>query len=523
MISCDSYNTSLIDFTILARCPKSRGKVIPFLCIALVKGVGSFVHLASHLSNVTQGAASQAATEATTGNYSFGNITEGSRQISNTSMLNHSYAASFRSGSFQQADGRSDLITSADGQQILNVSSSNLPISLNVAETQSAQLSEQASRSYQTAMNKSESYAKSMAETLRQSVDLSDHMSKSQQSSDHYNEGKSIEQSESLSKSAQIVKDFAKNNNLTVEQSSQVIAAASIGGDKGLSVLGKLLGVSGSISGNVIGEANIQEAYQKAERVTQGEDFQSALRQTTQSVHNQSFTQNDEKGKRLAEGIANSWDESNNFREEASKSFREAEDYNHQASVVKNSAASINANHTQEFVNWLSKQKADNTGGHIGARGAAHIIANEPTIRLGYAQRFLAENKLLPSTPSELETSSPNNLKASYQNDSSHSFIKADKSSALTNMDALKQKGSNEMEIRNSHLVDSFNNKQAETQQKISDGEQRIAQEQSVKQSQHEEKSKKNLTALAAKQGLKHITDVGSNIINSIKGEKQSE
>ena len=27
MISCDSYNTSLIDFTILARCPKSRGKV----------------------------------------------------------------------------------------------------------------------------------------------------------------------------------------------------------------------------------------------------------------------------------------------------------------------------------------------------------------------------------------------------------------------------------------------------------------------------------------------------------------
>eukprot|EP01037_Dinobryon_pediforme_P013635 gene13635-13750_t len=62
---------------------------IPFLAVALVKGVGSFVHMASHLGSVSQGAASMAAGESVSGNYSFGNISEGNRQIANTNMLSH--------------------------------------------------------------------------------------------------------------------------------------------------------------------------------------------------------------------------------------------------------------------------------------------------------------------------------------------------------------------------------------------------------------------------------------------------
>ena len=41
---------------------------VPFLAIALVKGVGSFVHMASHLGNVSQGAAAQAAGDVVSGN-----------------------------------------------------------------------------------------------------------------------------------------------------------------------------------------------------------------------------------------------------------------------------------------------------------------------------------------------------------------------------------------------------------------------------------------------------------------------
>lgn len=495
---------------------------IPFLCIALVKGVGSFVHLASHLSNVTQGAASQAAAEATTGNYSFGNISDGNRQIANSNMLNHSYAASYRSASFQHADGRTDITTSADGQQIVNVASSNLPISLNVAETQSAQLSEQASKSYQKAMHKSASYVESMAETFRHSVDLSDHKANSQQSSDHYNDGKSIEQSESLSKSSQMVKDLVKNKNLTAEQASQVMVAASIGGNRGYSILG-MLGFNIEARGSISGNASLQEIYQNAERVAKTEDLQSSLRQTAQSVHNQSFSENDEHGKRLAENIANSWDKSNNFREEASKSFRESEDYSHQASVNKISAASINASYTQEFAEWLSKQKADNTSGHIGAQRAADIIANQPKTRLGYAQRFLTENKLIPSTPLELETSSPERLKSTYDTDNSHAFIEVNKNTALKNMGNIKEQAK-DYGLTDAHengLKDAFQNKQSEAKQNLEAGEKHITQEQNKRKYQHEKISSKNLTKLAVtlNPGEKLEKETPDNLI----GEKQSK
>ncbi len=91
-----------------------------------------------------------AAGEAVSGNYNFGNISEGNRQIANTNMLSHSTAASYRSGMFSQSDGRTDMVTTADGQQILNVGSSNVPVSVNKAETESAVLTDQSSRSYQT-------------------------------------------------------------------------------------------------------------------------------------------------------------------------------------------------------------------------------------------------------------------------------------------------------------------------------------------------------------------------------------
>jgi len=140
---------------------------IPFLCIAIVKGVGSFVHMASHLGNVGQGAASMAASEITSGNLSFGNVSEGNVQISNSSMLQRSNAAAYKAHSFSMQDGRVEMTTMADGSQISNIGTSNLPISLNVAESQSNQLSQMASQSYQNAMNLSESSSQHLSSSVR--------------------------------------------------------------------------------------------------------------------------------------------------------------------------------------------------------------------------------------------------------------------------------------------------------------------------------------------------------------------
>lgn len=119
-------------------------------------------------------------------------------------------------------------------------------------------------------------------------------------------------------------------------------------------------------------------------------------------------------------------------------------------------------------------------------------------------------------------------METAYQKDHSHTFVEVNKNSALTNMNDVKQQakkegvtGTNDVE-----LSDSFNNKQTTTGQTLKNEEQRMTQEYSAKQSQHKERANKNLTGLAVKHGLKHVADlaeVGSNFINAIKGEKQSE
>ena len=446
---------------------------IPFLCIALVKGVGSFVHLASHLSHVTQGAASSAANDAVTGNYSFGNITEGNRQIANTNMLSQSYAASYRSGSFHQADGRSDILTTADGQQILNVTSSNVPVSINAAETQSSQLSENASRHYQKAVNQSMASSKSLASSYRNMIDLNEQISKGEHFNEQASQGKSIEQTRAIQTATQKIEDFAKENNLTKQQSADILAAAS----------GKVP-FADFLSGDVrlSGTAFDQDTYRKAERLAQSDEFQKSMREAAHASQSLSYSMTDEKSKRLSESVAGSYETGENFREEAMKSYRTSEDFQHQASHTKAFASSINANYTQEFVEWLGNQRADNTHGRIGGQRAAHIMANDPNMRIKYAEQFMREKGLLASSnesKGELETA--NELKNSYENDRTTDAYQV----SYNSLTSVREKGNQEGVMWNPQKEISL---RKDINTNLSDGEQKILEREDGLNNQYDQK-----------------------------------
>lgn len=382
---------------------------IPFLSLALVKGVGSFVHMASHLGNVSQGAASMAANEVTSGNLSFGNVSQGNSQISNSSMLNHSNAASYKGSSAHIQDGRSEITTMADGSQVLNVGSSNLPVSLNVAESQSAQLSQMASQSTQKAMNLSESSAQSLSSSYRNMTDLSNTLCQSESSSDSARHGVSTEQGQALQKGAQLIQDFAHQNNTQSQKAADMLAEASIG--FGLGKTGASSSYKNSLS------ASDQEIYQKAEKMMQDQGFSNTMRQATQASKDISHTASDENTRRLAEGVSGSYEKSESLRNEASKSYRQAEDYSSQANFTSANSATINANHNQQFGEWLAAQPADNTnGGTIGARGASHIIAAKPQETMMYAQRYMAEKGLTPTNTQSSGTTS----RSSYDQEQGH-------------------------------------------------------------------------------------------------------
>jgi conjugal transfer mating pair stabilization protein TraG len=419
---------------------------IPFLAIALVKGVSSFVHMASHLGNVSQGAASMAAGEVVSGNYSFGNITEGNRQIANTNMLSHSAAASYRSGMFSQSDGRTDMITTADGQQIVNVGNSNVPVSVNVAETESAIKTEQSSRSYQKAIQQAETSGISLGQTLRGLEEVSRQEGHTQNLSDQISHGKTIDQSNSVTKVGQIVRDFAKNHNLSEEQAANVIGQASING--------KIFGSGTSLSASIDGKAVSQKAIHEAYKISQDEQFQQATREAVQAVQNQSYTQNDEESKRRSESISTSWENSQNLRTEASRSFRESEDLQRQASWIKSNASTINTNFTQQAIEGVANMPADNAKGRIGMQGVAYMAAHSPELLQKYVGQWVSQQGVGVSVPSELKhfERSSDHLQRSYQSDQRHlstgdSLRQYETLSAHPNIQEINRGGSEERSI----------------------------------------------------------------------------
>ena len=384
---------------------------IPFLSLALVKGVGSFVHMASHLGNVSQGAASMAANEVTSGNLSFGNVSQGNSQISNSSMLNHSNAASYKGSSAHIQDGRSEITTMADGSQVLNVGSSNLPVSLNVAESQSAQLSQMASQSTQKAMNLSESSAQNLSNSARSAVSLSESLSKLESAGNSASLGISTEQSKAIHHGANLVTEFSQQNQVDEGKAAQMLASASFGIGKGAGLFGGSVGVGGDIN------AKEQEIYANAQRFVEDHNYQEAMRQAAQASKQISHSLTDESARRLSEDVSGSYETGMSQRSEASKSFRQAEDYSSQANFTSANSATINANHNQQFGEWLAAQPADNTnGGTIGARGASHIIASKPQETMMYAQRYMAEKGLTPTK----SVSSGSTSRSSYDQDQGH-------------------------------------------------------------------------------------------------------
>ncbi len=381
---------------------------IPFLSLALVKGVGSFVHMASHLGNVSQGAAGQAASEVTSGNLSYGNVSQGNVQISNSGMLSHSMGASYKGASASIQDGRAEITTMSDGSQVLNVGTSNLPISLNVAESQSAQLSQMASQSEQKAMNLSESSSQSLSSAARSAVNLSETLAKIESSGDSANLGISTEQTKAIHHGSSLIKDFSKQNGIETDKTAQLLASVTIGGGA--------IGMSAGINGNL--SAKEQELHTKAQKFAEDHNYQEAMRESANASKQLSHNLTDESSRRLAEEVSGSYEKGMSQRDEASKSYRQAEDYNKQASFTSANSATINANHNQQFGEWLARQTSDNSnGGTIGARGAAHIIAAKPQEAMAYAQRYMAEKGL---TPSSSVVSSGSHLKSSYTQEQGH-------------------------------------------------------------------------------------------------------
>lgn len=388
------------------------------LAYALVKGgAAGFGSLVSHMGSPALSSASRAAEDLISGNYSFGNVSQGNLQAYNSSFGQQNYSPSYSSGSFTQNDGVISRTTGAEGEHMVNVSNSNLRSSLNFSESLSNSYTEQANKAQQLSESQMIASATAEADHNRNVMDFSAHQAKQASSSDSYSTGQTASTNQAFTKLDALVERFAKDHNLSNETSAQILGRASVAASTGIGFqfLGNGATLTGSLeaTGQISGTSSERDTFSAAKDYAKQNNFQEALYAASQAARDGRYSEMSDEGQRFAKGITDSYEKSHQLREEASANLQKSQGFSQMASTTKQNAGSINASLNQEYVNWLQGQSLPNSHGPMGIGEAETILASRPDLNTQYQQRFM-EDKMqqaeqlmgvhgLPSKPSDID------------------------------------------------------------------------------------------------------------------------
>ncbi|OJW55205.1 MAG: hypothetical protein BGO67_00420 [Alphaproteobacteria bacterium 41-28] len=366
------------------------------LAYALVKGgAASFVHLASHMAGPATAAASRASEDLISGNYSFGNVSQGTLQAYNSSFGQQNLSPNYSSGSFTQNDGVISRTTGSDGGHIISVANSNLRSSLNFSESLSNSYSEQASQAKQMSETQMAASAQAEADHNRQVMDFSTHKAKQESGSESYSRGTTATTNQAFTKLDGLVDRFARDHSISKERAMQFLASASAGLETGIGF--QLLGngvsakASASIGGQFIGSKVDRDLWSHAKDYSKQSHFQEALSQASQAAHDSRYSELSDQGKRVVDSLNASFEKSHQYREEANASLQKSKSYSQMASWTKQNAGNINESLNQEYVDWLQTQSLPNSSGPMGIREAETLLTSRPELNHHYQQRFMEE------------------------------------------------------------------------------------------------------------------------------------
>ncbi len=366
------------------------------LAYAIVKGgAAGFGQLVSHMGAPAMSSASRAAEDLISGNYSFGNVSQGNMQAYNTSFGQQNYSPSYSSGSFTQNDGVISRTTGAEGGHMVNIANSNLRSNLNFSESLSNSYTEQANKAKQLSESQMVASATAEADHNRSVMDLSQHQAKQASSSDSHSTGKTATSNQAFTKLDGLVERFAKDHSLSKESAAQILGRASVAATTGVGFkfLGNGATLTGSLeaSGQISGSKSDRNTFSAAKDYAKQNNFQEALNAASQVARDGRYSEMSDEGQRYVKGITDSYEKSHQYRNEASANLQKSQGFSQMAATTKQNAGSINASLNQEYVNWLQGQSLPNSHGPMGIQEAETILSSRPEIDAQYQQRFMED------------------------------------------------------------------------------------------------------------------------------------
>ena len=342
---------------------------IPIISLALLRlsqgGATTLAHWAGSLGAFGQGAASQAAAESISGNYSFDNMTAGGRNIANTSMHHKEISPHMNYNTVSTKNASGSRSSSLSGEEFtLDEKGSNLLNAPSFRNSTQENAQVKAAEAESLVEASSENFSTTMQTTMHATEGLNRHASMGASSSlskdDSYSgQAQNLFQN-AYSKASEFAETTGQSTNTALEESLN----ASLG-------MQKLLG--GGIGGRLGNTYSQIDSEQATERYNQANTTQQAFSEAASFALANKEALSQEEGGREYVDWAEQWSKSQNASYQYSNAFSEQQSWEKMKSFSKNLDLGATDNLSKDYTDYLLEKTKD--------RGVMQRILQDPVQR----------------------------------------------------------------------------------------------------------------------------------------------
>lgn len=387
--------------------------LVPALAYGVLVGFKqSMMSMTQYLGGVLSSSTSSAVGESASGNFSLGN-TNLNTHNQNLLSANHIETSGrlMTGGLIRSLSSGITQSINQDGSIVMDTSGamSRLGMSVNLAESIRASSSQQSENAIQHSVSSARAAVSEYSNAIKNMYEYAD----SKQHSDATNNTDTTTKSNTFTVAASKVHDavdaYAKEHQVSKVDAMRSIgtnyfeAQASAKVDSSSATWGKIVkkltgaDLSGSVGGGHrhewstshedITTDNTTTSHRDEDRTSLSTTIDSALRYAHDSSHQVS----DDATQRATNSFAKSMDHANNLRNESIEQYQKSENYQRIASVSQENAATIDANASQDFTNWLSKQSRMPGEGAMGYDSAASMTVLDQEHAKHFMEKYVQE------------------------------------------------------------------------------------------------------------------------------------
>jgi conjugal transfer mating pair stabilization protein TraG len=341
---------------------------IPYLSWILLKGgVSQMVQLASSLMAPAQGAASTAAAEKTSGNYSFGNVSLDSVSGYNASMFKQSYSGSLSQDSIGIDTGTQTTTYTPQGEMFLKQGDSYLREGISRSHAFNSSLQNSLNNSESASFESSQAVSSGITETTNKAVGLTDAISRHIQSGQNYNTQETSSTHQAYQYLLGATEDYANTHGVGRDTALKTMLSAGIGGN--------LWAIKGDAQGSLSDGVSNYESQLGSTKSFDSKTFQDQLQVIKNLSQGEVASVLGSEDAKFHEDFVESLSNTESSMDQWRAAHSKQEAYSELSSYASSENISVQQNLNQRFVEFLS-EKFDRDPGLVS--DAADLPHNNP-------------------------------------------------------------------------------------------------------------------------------------------------